>query len=325
MRPTSIIGLLLIIGGLAVLLMGGFSYTKSDKVLDIGPLEATVQTQGARAAAADRRRAGARRRRGAAAGRQQEEGLRRSAPGALLPSQRLDRVDAHRPQAWERRSQAARWRSAAPSSRNTPTARRAECRTGSSRAASSSVNAAATPSTTASDHEREGPADDQPQQARASGAEGDPQPELGGALRDGIGDDAVDANAGEQQREPAEAAGQQRQQALVDQPLVALRDERLHVRRQHRRDDGLDLAFRGLRSSSPDRPRCGWRRRSLLRLRAGTRAHRPCGAAGCADPCTGHRRRRRQSRSARRCDPGRHPSAGRPDRRPESSSAPCSR
>jgi len=45
MRPNSIIGLLLIIGGLVVLLMGGFSYTKSDKVLDIGPLEATVQTK----------------------------------------------------------------------------------------------------------------------------------------------------------------------------------------------------------------------------------------------------------------------------------------
>jgi hypothetical protein len=43
MRPTSIIGLLLIIGGLAALLMGGFSYTKSDKVLDVGPLEATVE------------------------------------------------------------------------------------------------------------------------------------------------------------------------------------------------------------------------------------------------------------------------------------------
>ena len=45
MRPTSIIGLLLIVGGLAVLLMGGFSYNKSEKVLDVGPLEATVQTK----------------------------------------------------------------------------------------------------------------------------------------------------------------------------------------------------------------------------------------------------------------------------------------
>jgi hypothetical protein len=45
MRPNTIIGLLLIVGGLAVLLMGGFSYTKSDKVLDVGPLEATVQTR----------------------------------------------------------------------------------------------------------------------------------------------------------------------------------------------------------------------------------------------------------------------------------------
>ncbi len=45
MRPTTIIGLLLIVGGLVALLMGGFSYTKSEKVLDVGPLEATVQTK----------------------------------------------------------------------------------------------------------------------------------------------------------------------------------------------------------------------------------------------------------------------------------------
>ena len=43
MRPTTIIGLLLIVGGLVALLMGGFSYTKSEKVLDVGPLEATVE------------------------------------------------------------------------------------------------------------------------------------------------------------------------------------------------------------------------------------------------------------------------------------------
>lgn len=45
MRPTTIVGLLLIVGGLAALLMGGFSYTKSEQVLDVGPLEASVQTQ----------------------------------------------------------------------------------------------------------------------------------------------------------------------------------------------------------------------------------------------------------------------------------------
>jgi uncharacterized iron-regulated membrane protein len=43
MRPTSIVGLLLIAAGLVMLLMGGFSYSKSEKVLDVGPLEATVQ------------------------------------------------------------------------------------------------------------------------------------------------------------------------------------------------------------------------------------------------------------------------------------------
>jgi hypothetical protein len=45
MRPTSILGLLLIAAGLAMLLMGGFSYSKSEKVLDVGPLEATVETK----------------------------------------------------------------------------------------------------------------------------------------------------------------------------------------------------------------------------------------------------------------------------------------
>jgi hypothetical protein len=45
MRPTSILGLLLIAAGLAMLLTGGFSYSKEEKVLDVGALEATVQTR----------------------------------------------------------------------------------------------------------------------------------------------------------------------------------------------------------------------------------------------------------------------------------------
>jgi hypothetical protein len=45
MRPTSLIGLVLIAAGVAMLLMGGLSYTKSEKVLDVGPLEATVETK----------------------------------------------------------------------------------------------------------------------------------------------------------------------------------------------------------------------------------------------------------------------------------------
>ena len=45
MRPASIIGILLIVGGLVALLMGGFSFTRSEKVLDVGPLEATVERQ----------------------------------------------------------------------------------------------------------------------------------------------------------------------------------------------------------------------------------------------------------------------------------------
>jgi hypothetical protein len=35
------VGILLIIAGLAGLLYGGFSYTKRDKILDLGPIQAT--------------------------------------------------------------------------------------------------------------------------------------------------------------------------------------------------------------------------------------------------------------------------------------------
>ena len=40
-----LIGILLIVVGVAALAMGGFSYTKREKVLDIGPLEATTETR----------------------------------------------------------------------------------------------------------------------------------------------------------------------------------------------------------------------------------------------------------------------------------------
>ena len=40
---TKLIGILLIVCGLAALAVGGISYTKREKVLDIGPLEATTE------------------------------------------------------------------------------------------------------------------------------------------------------------------------------------------------------------------------------------------------------------------------------------------
>ena len=40
-----LIGILLIVVGLAVLAMGGIDYTKREKVLDIGPIKATTETQ----------------------------------------------------------------------------------------------------------------------------------------------------------------------------------------------------------------------------------------------------------------------------------------
>ena len=43
MRATTVVGVLLIVLGVAMLLTGGYSYEKRDKVLDAGPLQATVQ------------------------------------------------------------------------------------------------------------------------------------------------------------------------------------------------------------------------------------------------------------------------------------------
>jgi hypothetical protein len=40
-----LIGILLIVFGVAALAVGGINYTKREKVLDIGPLEATTETR----------------------------------------------------------------------------------------------------------------------------------------------------------------------------------------------------------------------------------------------------------------------------------------
>ena len=42
MKTPTIIGILLIIVGIVVLAIGGFTVTKREKVLDIGPLQASV-------------------------------------------------------------------------------------------------------------------------------------------------------------------------------------------------------------------------------------------------------------------------------------------
>jgi uncharacterized membrane protein YidH (DUF202 family) len=43
MKGTTIIGIVLIVIGIAALALGGFSYTDREKVLDIGPIEATTE------------------------------------------------------------------------------------------------------------------------------------------------------------------------------------------------------------------------------------------------------------------------------------------
>ncbi len=45
MKPLSIAGLLLIIAGIAGLVLGRFSYTTEEKVLEVGPLVATAEEE----------------------------------------------------------------------------------------------------------------------------------------------------------------------------------------------------------------------------------------------------------------------------------------
>ena len=42
MKPAAIVGLVLIVLGVLGFALGGFSFTRKDKVLDVGPIEATA-------------------------------------------------------------------------------------------------------------------------------------------------------------------------------------------------------------------------------------------------------------------------------------------
>lgn len=43
MKPSMLIGILLIVLGVVGLALGGFSFTQKEKVLDVGPIEATAE------------------------------------------------------------------------------------------------------------------------------------------------------------------------------------------------------------------------------------------------------------------------------------------
>ena len=45
MKPTGIIGIILIVIGVIALVWGGITYTKREKVLDLGPIQATAEKQ----------------------------------------------------------------------------------------------------------------------------------------------------------------------------------------------------------------------------------------------------------------------------------------
>jgi hypothetical protein len=42
MRPAAIVGVILIVIGIAGLAFGGFSFTRKEKVIDLGPIQATA-------------------------------------------------------------------------------------------------------------------------------------------------------------------------------------------------------------------------------------------------------------------------------------------
>ena len=45
MKPAGIIGLILIVIGIIALVYGGITYTKREKVLDLGPIQAIAEKQ----------------------------------------------------------------------------------------------------------------------------------------------------------------------------------------------------------------------------------------------------------------------------------------
>jgi len=45
MKPLMIIGIVLVVAGIAGLVNGSFSYTTKEKVLDLGPIEATAEKE----------------------------------------------------------------------------------------------------------------------------------------------------------------------------------------------------------------------------------------------------------------------------------------
>jgi drug/metabolite transporter (DMT)-like permease len=45
MRPAPLVGALLIVIGIVVLSLGGFSFTRREKVADVGPIEVTAERE----------------------------------------------------------------------------------------------------------------------------------------------------------------------------------------------------------------------------------------------------------------------------------------
>jgi uncharacterized membrane protein len=45
MKPAGIVGIILVMIGVIALVYGGFTYTKREKVLELGPIQATAEKQ----------------------------------------------------------------------------------------------------------------------------------------------------------------------------------------------------------------------------------------------------------------------------------------
>ena len=93
----------------------------------------------------------------------------------------------------------------------------------------------------------------QPDDVARGGAEGEANPEFIGALRDAVGDDAVDAHAGEGEREPGETAEQIHRETAIGGGVgeqfgvgLDLIDRQAGIERMNRRDQF------GAQDSRPD-------------------------------------------------------------------------
>ena len=110
----------------------------------------------------------------------------------------------------------------------------------------------------AGDGEPHAAADDQAEDVAALRADGHAQPDLLRSLADGIGDDSVEADGGEEERDEREEPEQQHRES-------PLRDRVADGRRERRHREGRERAVDALHGLPHGSRRAPWDRRSCAR------------------------------------------------------------